>query len=75
MQQIELSIYVYDKVLFTKLCKHFLGCAALLLAQPHHPVNFVVFVFVFFCSFSTFRSFFIVVEIVDVAAYISDALQ
>ena len=46
----------------------------MLLAQPHHPVIFV-FVFVFFCSFSTFRSFFIVVEIVDVAAYISDALQ
>ena len=35
----------------------FLGCAALLLAQPHHHVIFVVFVFVFFVSiFLTFCS-------------------
>ena len=53
---------------------NFLGCAALLLAQPHHPVIFV-FVFVFFCSFSTFCSLFIVVSVVDVAATIVDALQ
>ena len=35
----------------------FLGCAALLLAQPHHHVIFVVFLFLFFLFFLLFSTF------------------